>query len=61
MMKPLLTVKDIAKVAKVKEKAVRNWLNNNKLRGFKMENQWRVAQPDWERFVRQNSNMAAAR
>ena len=47
----LLTVKDVAEILRIKEKTVREMLRNEKLKGFKIENSWRVKKEDLEKYI----------
>lgn len=53
----LYTVEEIAKELKVSEKTVRHWLNQGKLKGFKLpNNKWRVKQEDLKSFINGGSD-----
>ena len=39
---PFLSVNDVAKIFNVRPYAVRQWLKDGKLKGVKIESQWRV-------------------
>lgn len=57
-MNPLMTVKEVATALAVTPKAVRKYINKNKIRAFKMDREWRIARVDFDRFLKQNANMA---
>lgn len=46
------TPKEIADHFKVQERAVRRWLNDGKLKGFKMGHVWRVTVDDLRDFIK---------
>jgi excisionase family DNA binding protein len=53
----LLTVKEVAQVLRLSEEAVRRLLRSKQLRGYTVQNSWRIRQEDVEEFLERQSNM----
>ena len=56
LRKPLMTVREVAEMLKVKETTVRTWIRERKLRAVKVGKDWRVAVVDLESFVNEHAN-----
>ncbi|WP_041794224.1 helix-turn-helix domain-containing protein [Pararhodospirillum photometricum] len=56
LRQPLLTVREVADLLKVREATVRQWIRDKHLRAVKFGREWRVAHVDLEAFVNQNAN-----
>lgn len=50
---PFLSVERIAKIFDVRPYAVRQWLKDGKLKGAKVESQWRVQTSEVQRFAQE--------
>ncbi|PAE45731.1 hypothetical protein CHH95_21905 [Bacillus licheniformis] len=48
---PFMTVKQIADILKVSEKTVRNMLNNEEIKGFKVGREWRITPENFEKYL----------
>lgn len=57
LMKPLLTVHEVADLLKVRESTIRAWINDGQLRAIKFGREWRVAQKDLEAFLNAHANI----
>ncbi len=56
LRKPLMTVKEVSEMLKVKETTVRTWIRERKLRAIKFGKDWRVAVIDLETFLNEHAN-----
>ena len=56
LRKPLMTVKEVSEMLKVKETTVRTWIRERKLRAIKFGKDWRVAVVDLETFLNEHAN-----
>lgn len=59
LLKPFLTVHDVADLLQVKEATVRAWINETSLRAVKFGKEWRVSPKDLEDFVERHANRPA--
>lgn len=48
---PLLTVTQVAEIFQVTKGTVRSWLNDDKLKGVKVNTHWRIRQSEVARFA----------
>ena len=48
---PFMTIQEVAKLLKVSNATVRNWIKNEELRAVKLEREFRIAKVDLQRFV----------
>lgn len=55
-MDEMLTPKEVAKLLKVSDFAIRKWLKEGKLRGAKLGDLWRIRKRDLEAFITDNLN-----
>jgi excisionase family DNA binding protein len=51
MVEELHTVKEVATILKVSERAILDWLRSGRLRGSKAGKAWRIRQSDLEAFL----------
>ena len=56
LSRPMLTVREVADLLKVKESTVRSWIHDDSLRAVKFGRDWRVAYKDLEAFVNSHAN-----
>ena len=47
----LYTTADVAELCQVSADTVRNWLNDKKLKGVRLENSWRIKRSDLLEFL----------
>lgn len=47
----LYTVDEVAKIFSVKPYTIRAWLKAGKMKGIKLESQWRVPEAEMKRFI----------
>jgi excisionase family DNA binding protein len=53
-MDEMLTPKEVAKMLKVSDFAIRKWLKEKKLRGVKLGDLWRIRKQDLDEFINNN-------
>jgi excisionase family DNA binding protein len=45
------TVKEVAGMLKVSENTIRTYIEENKLKAFKVGNKWRISEEDFKKFI----------
>jgi excisionase family DNA binding protein len=56
---PLLTVRDVSQLLKVKEATVRTWIREQQMRAIKFGRDWRIREDDLEMFIEERANIDA--
>lgn len=51
------TTKEVAEVLSVSEKTIYNWIDQKKIKAYKVGRKWRIDEQDLRVFIEQESNM----